>query len=363
MTGAASVLSLAAKRLLPRRTGWTATSNSCDPMLTVREIRAQVTAVHQQTADTVTLTVRPNRAWPGFTPASTCASRCRSTACCAAAATRPRNSRAATATARVHGQGAPRRPGLRATCTPTPRRASSSTCPTPTARSACRHHGRTGVLLISGGSGITPVMAMLRTLSDEGHTGEVDVPALRDTAADAPYLAELRDAGRNVTPNVHFVLAYTAATTVTSRASSAARTWTRPRPGTARRRPTCAARAALMRASASCTRTSGWVNACTPNSSPPPPVDRAEDADRPGPLHPQRPDVPTTPANAAAGAGRGGRADAGARLPDGHLLLLHAGQDAPAACATRCPATRRPRRTRKSSSASPSPSGTSTIDL
>ena len=32
-----------------------------------------------------------------------------------------------------------------------------------------------GVLLVSGGSGITPVMSMLRTLCDEGHSGEMTV--------------------------------------------------------------------------------------------------------------------------------------------------------------------------------------------
>ena len=38
-----------------------------DPMLVRREIRARVLDVRHQTENTVTLTVRPNRAWPGFT--------------------------------------------------------------------------------------------------------------------------------------------------------------------------------------------------------------------------------------------------------------------------------------------------------
>ncbi|UIJ59187.1 FAD-binding oxidoreductase [Amycolatopsis acidiphila] len=36
------------------------------PMLVRRELRGVVTGVRRQTADTVTLTVRPSRAWQGF---------------------------------------------------------------------------------------------------------------------------------------------------------------------------------------------------------------------------------------------------------------------------------------------------------
>ena len=35
-------------------------------MLTVRELRAEVTDVHRSTADSVTLTLRPTRQWRGF---------------------------------------------------------------------------------------------------------------------------------------------------------------------------------------------------------------------------------------------------------------------------------------------------------
>src|ERR1700760_3489122 len=36
------------------------------PTLTVTDARAEVVAVHRQTARSVTLTLRPNRAWAGF---------------------------------------------------------------------------------------------------------------------------------------------------------------------------------------------------------------------------------------------------------------------------------------------------------
>ena len=47
------------------------------------------------------------------------------------------------------------------------------------------------ILLVSGGSGITPVMAMLRTLVDEGHPGEIAFVHYARNAAEACYRDEL----------------------------------------------------------------------------------------------------------------------------------------------------------------------------
>ncbi|WP_370325419.1 ferredoxin reductase [Euzebya sp.] len=53
------------------------------------------------------------------------------------------------------------------------------------------------LLLVSGGSGITPVMAMLRTLVDEGHEGRVTFLHYARTNADRIFATELEDlAGR-----------------------------------------------------------------------------------------------------------------------------------------------------------------------
>ncbi len=52
------------------------------------------------------------------------------------------------------------------------------------------------VLLISGGSGITPVMAMLRTLCDEGFAGEIGFLNYARSRELALYGAELRSARR-----------------------------------------------------------------------------------------------------------------------------------------------------------------------
>jgi ferredoxin-NADP reductase len=47
--------------------------------------------------------------------------------------------------------------------------------------------------LISGGSGITPVLSMLRTLIDEDHDGEIAFVHYARTAADWLYAAEVRE--------------------------------------------------------------------------------------------------------------------------------------------------------------------------
>ncbi|MDT5257411.1 MAG: stearoyl-CoA 9-desaturase oxidoreductase, partial [Mycobacterium sp.] len=47
------------------------------------------------------------------------------------------------------------------------------------------------ILFVSGGSGITPVMAMLRTLIAEGHRGEIAFVHYARTAAEASYREEL----------------------------------------------------------------------------------------------------------------------------------------------------------------------------
>jgi ferredoxin-NADP reductase len=57
------------------------------------------------------------------------------------------------------------------------------------------------LLLISGGSGITPVMSMLRTLCDEGHSAPVTFLHYARRPADIPYAAELGQLARHH-PNV-----------------------------------------------------------------------------------------------------------------------------------------------------------------
>lgn len=63
------------------------------------------------------------------------------------------------------------------------------------------------VLLISGGSGITPVMAMLRTLCDERHAGRITFLHYADSAVDAIYADELQAIAAQY-PNVELLSSF-----------------------------------------------------------------------------------------------------------------------------------------------------------
>lgn len=178
-----------------------------NPMLTVRELRGQVTNVHRSTPDTVTLTIRPTRRWRGFSAGQFIrvgveVDGVRQTRCYSPASSQHRPG-AIDLTVKAHDSGLVSRwlhgnaraglvlhlsqaEGGFTLATPRPER----------------------VLLISGGSGITPVLSMLRTLADEGHRGEVVFLHYANREADVPHLADLRAlAERHRT--VRLVLAYT----------------------------------------------------------------------------------------------------------------------------------------------------------
>ena len=65
------------------------------------------------------------------------------------------------------------------------------------------------VLLISGGSGITPVMAMLRTLCDEGFDGEIGFLNYARSPTSALYEAELRSPRASAIPGFRSPRGYT----------------------------------------------------------------------------------------------------------------------------------------------------------
>ena len=64
------------------------------------------------------------------------------------------------------------------------------------------------LLLISGGSGITPVISMLRTLCDERHAGDVTFMHYAQTRDRVPYRRELSEIAR-CHPNVRVAVAHT----------------------------------------------------------------------------------------------------------------------------------------------------------
>ncbi|HJQ42831.1 MAG TPA: FAD-binding oxidoreductase [Jatrophihabitantaceae bacterium] len=178
------------------------------PMLTVRELRAVVTGVERHTADSVTLTLRPTRQWRGFeagqyVQVAVDIDGVRRTRCFSPCCSQHRADGRIELTVKAHPDGlvsqwlyANAEPGLVVGLSQ-----ADGTFHLPTPRP-----GR--LLLISGGSGITPVLSMLRTLVDEQYAGEVVFLHYSNTPADVAHLAELRElAARH--ENVRLVLAYT----------------------------------------------------------------------------------------------------------------------------------------------------------
>lgn len=166
------------------------------PTLTVGDARAEVVTVRHQTARSVTLTLRPNSAWRGFRAGQFVRvgaeiDGVRRTRTYSPASSE--HSGALELTITVHPGGVVSR-HLRDQITP----------------GAVLHLGAAGgdftlprptperLVLIGGGSGVTPVVSMLRTLRDDGYSGQVDFIHFARTAADWLYRSEVE-----AMPNVH----------------------------------------------------------------------------------------------------------------------------------------------------------------
>jgi ferredoxin-NADP reductase len=179
-----------------------------NPMLTVRDLRAEVTNVHRPTADSVTIELRPTRQWLGFTAGQfvqigvvidgVTQTRCYSPTC-----SQYRADGRFELTIKAQAGGtvsqylfANAKPGLVVNLAQ-----ASGTFVLPEQRPE-------RVVLISGGSGITPVLSMLRTLADEGYAGEVTFLHYAYTELDVPHRAEL-DAIAAAHDNVRVAYAYT----------------------------------------------------------------------------------------------------------------------------------------------------------
>ena len=183
-----------------------------NPMLTVRELRAEVVAVDRRDTDagagSVRLTLRPTRQWKGFQAGQFVSitvdiDGVRRTRCYSPACSQHRRDGLLELTIKAHPEGlvsqhlhAHARPGLVVGLSQ-----ADGTFRLPSPRPE-------KTLLVSGGSGITPVMSMLRTLCDEDHRGEVVFLHYADGAQHVAYLDELRELAA-AHDNVRVVLAYT----------------------------------------------------------------------------------------------------------------------------------------------------------
>jgi ferredoxin-NADP reductase len=161
------------------------------PLLVGREVRAEVIAVVRQTPKSVTLTLRPNENWRGiragqFVGVSVAIEGVRETRPYSPAGTQHAASGALELTVSTHPEGTMSR-HLRNNARP-----GMIVCLTQAEGEFVLPYPRPErVLLISGGSGITPVMAMLRTLCDEGFVGEIGFLNYARSSELALYGAEL----------------------------------------------------------------------------------------------------------------------------------------------------------------------------
>ncbi len=173
-----------------------------DPTWTVREVRAEVVAVRRQTPGTVTLVLRPNETWTGFTAGQHVVVGVEIDGVvhdrCFSLAGSPHGGEGTLElTVKANPKGrvskhlvARAAPGMVLRLSEPQ---GDFVLPAAAERTASGEH----LVFISGGSGITPVLSMLRSLVDERHVGPVTFVHYGFTADDVCYrqeLAELVDA-------------------------------------------------------------------------------------------------------------------------------------------------------------------------
>jgi ferredoxin-NADP reductase len=161
------------------------------PDLTVRDSRARVVGVRRQTARSVTLRLRPNAAWPGFSAGQFVRvgveiDGVRRTRTYSPACSQHRADGGLELTVTAHPNGLVSQ-YLRDHLNP----GSIVHLGTPQGDFVLPERRPERLVLISGGSGVTPVLSMLRTLCDEGHDGEIGFLHYARTAADWLYKEEV----------------------------------------------------------------------------------------------------------------------------------------------------------------------------
>ncbi|TXH05632.1 MAG: ferredoxin reductase [Nevskiaceae bacterium] len=178
-----------------------------DPSWSLHEVRAEVVGVRHLTTDSVTLSLKPNANWRGFVPGQYVRltveiNGVRRTRCYSPANSAHARDGLIELTAKAHANGFVSR-HLREQLRP----GTVVTLSQAEGQFALPEWRPERVLLISGGSGITPVMSMLRTLCDEGHKGRITFLHYSNKATDLIYADELAQlAARH--PNVQLLRAF-----------------------------------------------------------------------------------------------------------------------------------------------------------
>jgi ferredoxin-NADP reductase len=174
------------------------------PMLARRTMRAEVVAVRSSAAGSLTLTLRPTRQWRGFAAGQfvrigVVIDGVRHTRCYSPIDSEHRRDGRFELTVRAHDGGLVSqylhrhaRPGLVVSLEP-----ADGDFRLPAVRPD-------NVVLISGGSGITPVLSMLRTLVDEGFPGRVAFLHYAAEPARVPHRDVIDEAARRTSVRAAF---------------------------------------------------------------------------------------------------------------------------------------------------------------
>lgn len=178
------------------------------PQFASHEVRGRITQVERETADTVTLTVAPNRNWQGFTAGQHVLvtveiEGVRHTRCYSMSSSPHRRDGRFQLVVKAHPYGTVSGHLMASAAVGDVLYLSEAqgTFTLPDERPQ-------RLLLISGGSGITPVLSMLRTLCDEGHEGAITFLHYCLTADDQVAAADL-DALAAQHPNVRVLRVFT----------------------------------------------------------------------------------------------------------------------------------------------------------
>ncbi|MGH3434734.1 MAG: ferredoxin reductase [Thermocrispum sp.] len=168
-----------------------------NPMLVRNEVRGEVVDVRRQTPDTVTLTLSTSRSWRGFTAGqyvrvSVDIDGVRRTRCYSPTTSQHARGGRLELTVKADPQGLVSRHLVH-----NARRGMMLGLSAPDGAFVLPEQRPRRLLLISGGSGITPVLSMLRTLHDERYDGELVFLHYANTADDVLYRADLHALGNS----------------------------------------------------------------------------------------------------------------------------------------------------------------------